>query len=97
MDALKKVIESTMGFLVDEIIRIIVGRLVEKGIDLEKIPACIETMINVLFLCPVLSYQKLNQSMQLLGWHNFEIDEHTVKLVELVYQNSEAEPVKRPS
>ena len=64
--------------------KIIVKRLEEDGIDPDKIPACIETIVNILFLYPVLNCRKLNARMQSLGWHNFEMDEHTFKLIKLI-------------
>jgi hypothetical protein len=68
----------------DEIIQIIVGRLEEKGIDPDRIPSCIETIADILFLYPVLGCRELNNKMQSLGWHNFEFDNHTFELVKLV-------------
>lgn len=79
----------------DQIVNIIVGRLNESGMDLDKIPSCLETMVNIFFFHPVLNCRELNQSMQSLGWHNFEMDNHTFKLVKLVYNNSETELVLR--
>jgi len=68
----------------DMIIKIIVDRLKEIGIDPGKIPACIEIIIYIIFLNPLINYQELNRKMQLLGWHNFRIDEHTFKLFKLI-------------
>ena len=68
----------------DQIVKILVSRLKDKGIESAKIPSCIETAWNILFLYPIQNSQELNSRMQSLGWHNFEIDDHTFKLVKLI-------------
>jgi hypothetical protein len=76
----------------DQITKIIIGRLEEEGIHLVKIPLCFETLVNIIFLNPVLNCQELNRSMQSLGWHNFKIDEHTFNLVKLLSSKTEMAP-----
>jgi hypothetical protein len=76
----------------DQIINIIVGRLEEKGIDLDRIPSCIETIVDIMFLYPLLSCRELNEKMQSIGWHNFEFDNHTFKLVKLICSQIEKTP-----
>ena len=68
----------------NQLIKIIVERLEEQGIDPVKIPACIETIVNILFLDPVINCPNIQSRMQSLGWHNFDIDEHTLNLVRLI-------------
>jgi hypothetical protein len=72
----------------DLIIKIIIKRLVGIGIDPGKIPACIEIIVYSIFLNPLMNYQELNRKMQLLGWHDFKIDEHTFQLVKLILGKS---------
>jgi hypothetical protein len=76
----------------DQILKIIVERLEEKEIDPGKIPSCVETIVYNIFLNPVITYQELNRKMQSLGWHNFEIDEHTLKLIKLIPCRSKTAP-----
>ena len=68
----------------DQIIKIIVSRLEDKGIESVKIPSCIETIMNISFIYTIPNYQELNRRMRSLGWFNFEIDDHTFKLVKLI-------------
>ena len=68
----------------DQIIEILVERLEGKGINAAKIPSCVETIMNVNFLYPIPNHRELNRRMQSLGWSNFEIDDHTFKLVKLI-------------
>ena len=77
----------------DQILNIIVGRLKEGGIDPVKIPSCIENVFNITFLYPVVSYRELNTRMQSLGWQNFQIDEHTFKLIKLFSSDTETTSV----
>jgi hypothetical protein len=81
--------QKKWGDNLDRILNIIVGRLKEGGIDPVKIPSCIETVFNITFLYPVVSYHELNTKMQSLGWQNFQIDEHTFKLIKLFYSDTE--------
>jgi hypothetical protein len=85
------------GYKLDLIIKIIIKRLEEMGIDPDKIPLCIEIIVYIIFLNPLMSYLELNRKMKLLGWHNFTIDEHTFKLVMLILDKSEAAPAHRNS
>ena len=77
----------------DQIIKIIVGRLEAEGVEPVKIPACMETIVNIIFLYPISNCQELNERMQSRGWPNFKIDEHTFKLVKLITNHTETTPV----
>jgi hypothetical protein len=56
-------------------------------------PASIEAIFNIISLYPGLNCLDLNKKMQTLGWPDFEIDDHTFKLIELVYNKYGAAPV----
>jgi len=77
----------------DQIVKIIVGRLEEEGVDPGKIPAGIETAANIIFCHPRLSCQELNNRMISKGWHNFKIDEHSFKLIKLISNHTETTSV----
>ena len=68
----------------DQIINVLVERLEGKGIEAAKIPTCVETIMNINFLYPIPNCRELNRRMQSLGWNNFEMDDHTFKLVKLI-------------
>jgi hypothetical protein len=78
----------------DLIIKIIINRLKEIGIEPGKIPACIEIIVYSIFLNPLMNHQELNRKMQLLGWHNFKIDAHTFQLVMLILGKSGTAPAQ---
>ena len=75
----------------DQIIRIMIERLVGKGMELATIPAYVRDVANTFAPDPLLSLQELNRRLQLLGWFDFELDDHTLQLI-LV--NSEREGLK---
>jgi len=77
----------------DQIVKIIVGRLEEEGVDPDNIPSCIEAAANIIFCNPILSCQELNKRMISRGWHNFKIDEHSFKLIKLISNQTEITPV----
>ena len=73
----------------DQIIKIIAERLEGKGIEAAKIPSCIETIMNISFFYPIPNCRDLNSRMRSFGWINFEIDDHTFKLVKLISNKPE--------
>jgi hypothetical protein len=78
-----------MGLKMDQIIKILAERLEGKGIEAAKIPSCIETILNLSFFYPIPSCRDLNSRMRSFGWINFEIDDHTFKLVKLISNKPE--------
>jgi len=68
----------------NQIVKILVKRLEEEGIENTKIPNCVETIWNIFYLYPITSCEALNSHMQTMGWHNFKMDDHTFKLVRLM-------------
>lgn len=76
----------------DQVIKILAERLEGKGIKAAKIPSCVETIMNINFLYSIPSCRELNSRMRSLGWINFEIDDHTFKLVKLISNNTGTEP-----
>jgi hypothetical protein len=84
-----------MGLKMDQIIKILAERLEGKGIEAAKIPSCIETILNLSFFYPIPSYRDLNSRMRSFGWINFEIDDHTFKLVKLISDKPELRTAPR--
>jgi len=78
-----------MGLKMDQIIKILAERLEGKGIEAAKIPSCIETIMNISFFYPIPNCRDLNSRMRSFGWINFEIDDHTYKLVKLISNKPE--------
>ena len=70
----------------DQIIRIMIECLVGKGIGISTIPAYIRNLANTLSVNPHSSFQELNRRMQLLGWNDFELDDHTLQLIIAIFE-----------
>jgi len=79
----------------DQILNIVVERLKKDGMDLDRIPVCIEALLNLISFYPFINCREANKKMQSLGWPYFEIDNHTFELVKLVYSKCETGPVLR--
>ena len=72
----------------DQLIKIVIKRLEDQGINPVKIPFCIESIANLLFIDPAINCLRIQSRMQSLGWYNFEIDEHTLNLIRLIFNGS---------
>jgi len=68
----------------DEIIKIVVQRLAENGVAVNRIPSCVAAMWESLVDFPIQDHQELNHLMQTLGWSGFKMDEHTFNLFMLI-------------
>jgi hypothetical protein len=71
----------------DWIIRTLIERLVEKGMEISSIPNYIKILANTLSANDPLSLQELNIRLESLGWNDFELDSHTLQLVMTVFEN----------
>jgi hypothetical protein len=66
-------------------IRILIQRLVKKGMEVSTIPAYIRNLGNTLTVNTHLNTQELNRRLQLLGWDDFELDDHTLQLILTIF------------
>ena len=71
----------------DEIIRVLIDRLIRRGIEPGTIPAYIRDVANTMASHSELSLPELNRRMQLLGWGDCEVDDHTLQLITAVFQS----------
>jgi hypothetical protein len=65
----------------DQIIRVLIERLVGKGMEINNIPAYIRDLANTVSVNGYLSLQELNGRLEMLGWDDFELDDHTLQLI----------------
>lgn len=72
----------------DNIADILVERLLDEQKDATKFHYYIRAMFETMADKPVENCQELNSRMQLQGWDDFEVDEHTFKLVMLVLNDT---------
>jgi hypothetical protein len=60
---------------------ILAKRLKMRGIAPSTIPRFIKDLTNTLAFDPQSNLNEINRRMHLLGWYDFEVDEHTFQLV----------------
>ncbi len=65
----------------DQIIRVLIDRLVGKGMEISYIPAYIRDLANTFSINSYLSLQELNGRLEMLGWNDFKLDDHTLQLI----------------
>ena len=70
----------------DQILKILGERLVDKGIAPETIPAYIRDLFNTISMNRNLLLFEVNRGMERLGWDEFELDEHTFQLITAVFE-----------
>jgi hypothetical protein len=75
----------------DWIIRTLIERLVDKGMEISSIPNYIKILANTLSANDPLSLPELNMRLESLGWDDFELDSHTLQLVMTVFENCDSE------
>ena len=65
----------------EELIRILIDRLVEKGMAINTIPAFIRDLANTMVANGCSSLRELDNRVRSLGWEDFELDDHTLQLI----------------
>jgi hypothetical protein len=71
---------------VDEIIKTLINRLVNKGMEITSIPAYVRDIANSIAVNGYLGPGALNQRLQMLGWDDFNLDEYTLELVTAMFE-----------
>ena len=76
------------AFRMDQLIRVLTDRLVGKGVEISTIPAYIRDFSNTNEIDNDLSLHELNRRMRILGWYDFELDNHTLQLLIAVLETN---------
>jgi hypothetical protein len=63
------------------VVNVMKAHLEKKGIRPEIIPGFIRDLDTIISLDPYLSLKELNRKLHILGWDDFELDDHTLQLV----------------
>jgi len=66
---------------VNPLTEILIERLETKGIRPDMVPGVFRDLVNTLSANPHATLQELNTRLHLLGWNDFELDDHTLQLV----------------
>ncbi len=65
----------------EQIIKILIERLACRGMELGNIPPYIRDLANAISFYGHGDVETLNTRLQLMGWHDFELDDHTLQLI----------------
>ena len=72
----------------DHVIRSLIERLTEKGMEVTDIPPFIRTLAHTISIDPSIALDHLNRRIALSGYKNFELDEYTFQLVMVILTES---------
>ena len=65
----------------EQLIGVLIQRMVRKGMEITTIPAYIRDLTNTLAVNGYLSLGELNGRLRSLGWKDFELDDYTLQLI----------------
>lgn len=77
----------------EQLTRILVRRLVAKGMQASTIPAYVRDLANTIVAHGNSSLRELNRRLQSLGWDEFELDDYTLQLIVAIF---EPDPAYKP-
>lgn len=72
----------------DYLIRALIEKLVEKGVELTRIPAFIRVLARAISVDPFMSLDELNGRIKSMGYYDLELDEYTLQLVMILLTDS---------
>jgi len=70
----------------DRFIRVLIERLVQKGMEITNIPAYIRNLVNYIVVNPSISVSELNRRLHLLGWDDMKLDDYTFQLILAIFE-----------
>jgi len=65
----------------EQLIRILIRRLVGKGMEISTIPAFTRDLANTMVANSHSSLQELNRRLKSLGWNDFELDDYSLQVI----------------
>ena len=65
----------------DPTIQSLVERMVALGMEVNRVPAYLRNVANSISTDPHMSLDEINNSMESLGWDDFQLDDHTLRLI----------------
>jgi hypothetical protein len=72
-------------FIMEQLVKIIIKRLKEKGMDITLVPSFVRDVAN-LSISSASDLKELNRRLETLGWYEYELDDHTFQLIEAVIE-----------
>ncbi|MBN2125955.1 MAG: hypothetical protein JW821_16780 [Deltaproteobacteria bacterium] len=74
----------------EDLIKILIKRLVSKGMELTCIPSFIRNLANTIAANPNMTFEDLNRHLKMLGWQDFELDFYTLHLIIAAFETDTA-------
>jgi len=71
----------------DKLIRVLIHRLVSKGVEVTSIPAYVRDIANTIATAGNAGPEALNRRLEILGWDDVDLDEYTLELVAAVFED----------
>ena len=71
----------------EELVRILIDRLVNKGMEITAVPAYVRDLANTIAVTGNIGAGALNQRLEMLGWNDFELDAYTLELVTAMFEH----------
>lgn len=68
------------GHKLNQLTEILIQRLEKKGVEQTAIPGFIRNLANIISVTPHMNLREVNRRLHLLGWTDFELDDHTLQL-----------------
>ena len=65
----------------EEVVKALIERLVGKGMKIDTIPAYVRDLSNTIEALSDSNLDELNRKMELLGWNEIHLDDHTLQLI----------------
>ena len=70
----------------EPLIRILIDRLLRRGIEITTIPAYIRDVANAITVNCSSSLEELNRRLYVLGWNDFALDDYTLELIMAIFE-----------
>ena len=69
--------------------------MVALGMEANRAPAYIRNVANSVSTDPHMSLDEINDSMESLGWDDFQLDDHTLRLILSILSDDNISPLYR--
>ena len=69
------------GDTLNPLTEILIERLERKGITPGTIPGFMRNLAYIMSVTPHMDLRELNRRLHLVGWNDFELDDHTLQLI----------------
>lgn len=80
---------------VDPTLKSLLERMVSLGMEVNRVSAYLRNVANSISVDPHMSLDEINNSMESLGWDDFQLDDHTLRLILSILSDDNISPLYR--